>query len=140
MLRRSYTALSLLLLAAAPLSAQMAGMKDHDPDKKADGGALPAGWAGRTDRDNAKLSDAKFVTMGSGYHITSGPAAIYWNSANRVTGPFTATATITQTKAPAGNQSRAAASSAAARMPRSAVPMAIIRRRTTRATRTRSRS
>jgi hypothetical protein len=101
MLRRSCTALSLLVLAAASLSAQMAGMKDHDPDKKADGGTLPAGWTGRTDRESAKLSDAKFEKMGTGYHITSGPAAIYWNSANRVTGPFTATATITQTKAPA---------------------------------------
>jgi hypothetical protein len=101
MIRRSVTTLSVLLLAAAPLSAQMAGMKDHDPDKKADGGALPAGWAGRTDRANTKLEDAKFVVMGSGYHVTSGPAAIYWKPASRVTGPFTATATMSQTKAPA---------------------------------------
>jgi hypothetical protein len=93
MMRRSFTALSLLALAAAPLAAQM---KQADPDKKAEGGALPAGWTGRTDRDNAKLSDAKFVTMGSGYHVTSGPAAIYWR-----TGPFTASATFNQTKAPA---------------------------------------
>jgi len=37
---------SLVMLAAAPLSlaAQMAGMKDMDPDKKAAGGKLPAGW------------------------------------------------------------------------------------------------
>jgi hypothetical protein len=101
MIRRSFTALSLLLLAAAPLSAQMAGMKDHDPDKKAQGGALPAGWTGRTDKATAKLEDAKFVTMGTGYHVTSGPAAIYWREANKVTGPFTASATMTQTKAPA---------------------------------------
>jgi hypothetical protein len=100
MIHRSYTALSLLLLAAAPLSAQMAGMKDHDPDKKVEGGALPAGWTGRTDGANAKLTDAKFVAMGPGYHVTSGPAAIYWKPASRVTGPFTATATISQTKAP----------------------------------------
>ena len=97
MIRRSFAALSLLVLAAAPLAAQM---KDHDPDKKAEGGALPAGWAGRTDRDNAKLDDAKFVTMGTGYHVTSGPAAIYWKEANNVSGPFTATATFNQTKAP----------------------------------------
>jgi hypothetical protein len=99
MIRRSLTTLSLLVLAAAPLSAQSA--KNNDPDKKANGGELPAGWAGRTDRPNAKLEDAKFVTMGSGYHVTSGPAAIYWNGKNRVSGPYTATATITQTKAPA---------------------------------------
>jgi hypothetical protein len=98
MRRQWFIALSALALAAAPAAAQMAGMKEHDPDKKADGGKLPAGWNGRTDRPTAKLEDAKFVTMGSGYHVTSGPAAIYWK--DRVTGPFTASATLTQTKAP----------------------------------------
>ena len=98
MRRQWFIALSALALAAAPAAAQMSGMKEHDPDKKADGGKLPAGWTGRTDRPTAKLEDAKFVTMGSGYHVTSGPAAIYWK--DRVTGPFTASATLTQTKAP----------------------------------------
>jgi hypothetical protein len=97
MIRRTFTALSLLALAAAPLAAQM---KDHDPDKKAEGGALPAGWMGRTDRDNAKLSDAKFEKTGAtSYHVTSGPAAIYWKD-NNVTGPYVAAATFTQMKAP----------------------------------------
>lgn len=97
MMRRSLTVVSLLALAAAPLAAQM---KDHDPDKKAQGGELPAGWTGRTDKESAKLSDAKFVVMGPGYHVTSGPAAIYWKESNNVTGPFTASATFAQTKAP----------------------------------------
>jgi hypothetical protein len=97
MMRRSYTALSLLVLAAAPLAAQM---KDHDPDKKAGGGTLPTGWTGRTDRESAQLSDAKFETMGKGFHVTSGPAAIYWKD-NKVTGPYTVSATFTQLKAPA---------------------------------------
>ena len=97
MMRPSFTALALLVLAAAPLAAQM---KDHDPDKKADGGALPAGWAGRTDRENTKLADAKFVTMGTGFHVTSGPAAIYWRPTNMVTGPYIASASFTQMKAP----------------------------------------
>jgi hypothetical protein len=97
MMRRSFIAVSLLVLAAVPLAAQM---KEKDPDKKAEGGALPAGWTGRTDRENAQLSDAKFVAMGTGYHVTSGPAAIYWKDGD-VKGPFTASATFTQTKAPA---------------------------------------
>jgi hypothetical protein len=99
MIRRSLTALSLVLVATAPLAAQ--GMKEHDADKKIEGGALPAGWSGRTDNATKKLEDAKFVVMGSGYHVTSGPAAIYWRSANTVGVPFTATTTMTQTKAPA---------------------------------------
>ena len=96
MLRRSLTTLSLLALAAAPLAAQNAA----DPTHKVEGGALPAGWMGRTDHATDKLTDAKFVAMGSGYHVTSGPAAIYWNPKNVTTGPFTASTTVTQTKAP----------------------------------------
>jgi hypothetical protein len=97
MIRRSLAAFSLVLAAAAPLAAQGANDPTH---KAAGGGSLPAGWAGRTDRATDKLSDAKFVTMGSGYHVTSGPAAIYWNPKNITSGPFVATTTVTQTKAP----------------------------------------
>jgi hypothetical protein len=98
--RRWITACSLVLLGAAPLAAQISGGKAHDPDIKANGGALPVGWQGRTDSPNAKLADAKFVAMGPGFHVTSGPAAIYWRDANTVSRPFTASATFTQTKAP----------------------------------------
>jgi hypothetical protein len=99
MMRRSFTTLSLLVLAAAPVAAQG---KAADADKNVGGGELPAGWEGRTDNANAKLSDAKFVAAaGGGYFITSGPAAIYWRTTDKVTGPFTATATIHQLKAPA---------------------------------------
>jgi hypothetical protein len=97
MMRRTLTSMSLLLLVAAPLAAQM---KEHDPDHKVAGGTLPAGWSGRTDRPNQKLEDAKFVTMGSGFHVTSGPAAIYYNDKSDVKGPFIATATFRQTKKP----------------------------------------
>jgi len=97
MLRRSLTTLSLVALAAAPLAAQGAG----DPTKKVEGSTpLPAGWSGRTDHPTDKLTDAKFVKMGSGFHVTSGPAAIYWSASQSVKGPFTASTTITQTKAP----------------------------------------
>lgn len=101
MLRRCLSALSLVLLAATPLAAQSTGAREHDPDIKANGGALPSGWTGRTDRATAKIEDAKFVAMGPGFHVTSGPAAIYWRDANTTSGPFTASATFTQTKAPA---------------------------------------
>ena len=96
MIRRSLTTLSLLALAAAPLAAQ----DKDDPTQKVAGGALPAGWMGRTDRATDKLTDAKFVAMGPGYHVTSGPAAIYWNPKTVASGPFVASTTITQTKAP----------------------------------------
>lgn len=96
MIRRSLATLSLVLTIVAPLSAQ----KKHDADKKQHGGSLPAGWAGRTDKPNTKLADAKFVTMGTGYHVTSGPAAIYWAEKDKVKGAFVASASFQQTKAP----------------------------------------
>lgn len=98
MMRTSFTAFSLLLLAAAPLAAQM---KNSDPDRKARGGALPSGWSGRTDSESAKLADAKFVAKSGGFQVTSGPAAIYWRNKDNITGPFTVSATFAQLKAPA---------------------------------------
>lgn len=98
-MQRTMTTLAMLCLAVAPVAAQQA-MKDHDPDKKIAGGGLPAGWMGRADGANAKLSDVKFVAAGDGYHVTSGPAAIYWTEKTNMSGAFTATVTIKQTKAP----------------------------------------
>jgi hypothetical protein len=93
MFRRNLAAL-LLLISAAPLAAQ-----HDDHDKKVEGaGALPKGWSGRADGDS-KVEEAKFVVMGNGYHVTSGPAAIYWND-QVAKGPFTASVTLRQTKAP----------------------------------------
>jgi hypothetical protein len=101
--RRSFLALSLLALAASSLAASplAAQTKEKDPDHKVGGGSLPAGWTGRTDRENTQLSDAKFAAAGAGYRVTSGPAAIYWRNTDNVTGPFVATATFSQLTAPA---------------------------------------
>jgi hypothetical protein len=97
MLRHTLTLASVAILAAAPLAAQMGGM-NHDADKQTGGGKLPAGWSARKDRPTAP--DAKVVVMGTGVHVTSGAAAIYWREKDKVTVPFTASATFTQTKAP----------------------------------------
>ena len=94
-----------LVVSASPLLAQAAQQaKDNDPTHKVAGGIGVAGWMGRIDpgaeRRGMSIGDAKFVSMGGGYHITSGPAAIYWNPKNVTAGPFTASTTLTQTKAP----------------------------------------
>jgi len=101
------TILTLVLVAAAaPLGAQAAqqAAKDNDPTHKVAGGISAAGWMGRIDpqaeRRGMKLGDAKFASMGSGYHITSGPAAIYWNPKDAAKGNYTVSASFTQTKAP----------------------------------------
>jgi hypothetical protein len=90
---------ALLAISAGTLSAQ-----GGDPDKLvSDGGVKVAGWTGRVDPRAAsqgrKITEAKFISMGSGIHVTAGPAAIYWNPANAPTGNYSVGATFSQTKA-----------------------------------------
>ena len=94
-----------LVATASPLWAQAAQQaKDPDPTHKVAGGISVSGWQGRIDpqaeRRGMKIEDAKFSAMGGGYHITSGPAAIYWNPKDAAKGTYTVSASFTQTKAP----------------------------------------
>ncbi len=93
-------------VAGLCLTAGALGAQAKDSTKAvADGGVKMAGWTGRIDPQAAKggrnISEAKFVGMGTGFHVTSGPAAIYWNPANTAKGNYTITSTFTQTKAAA---------------------------------------
>ena len=108
---RTLTTLAVALCAAAPLAAQQpatAAAPAHahaaDPDQKVAGGALPAGWAARTDR-NAPAANVKVVPAGKGIHVTLGPAAILYRAVDTVTGKFHTLATFTRTKAPAHPES-----------------------------------
>ena len=54
----------------------------------------PAGWQMRIDRstsatDPDKSPDVKFVTMGQGFHVTAGPAAVLWKPENTASGIWT---------------------------------------------------
>lgn len=108
-MRKSVLSVSLLVFASTVACAQTkqkpaaAAAKNSDPDiVAATGGVTAPGWSGRIDpqseKQGRKLTDAKFVTMGSGFHVTSGPSAIYWNPANSPSGNYSISATITQTK------------------------------------------
>lgn len=93
---------TILALAVLPAIAMAQG---SDPDKLVkDGGVMVKGWSGRLDpqaeKRGAKITDAKFFEVGGGFHITSGPPAIYWSNANVGKGNYTVKATFTQTKAP----------------------------------------
>ncbi|MGQ0649387.1 MAG: hypothetical protein ACT4P7_17680 [Gemmatimonadaceae bacterium] len=92
---------TLVAVLAVPV---VAGAQSGDPDKLVkDGGVLVAGWTGRLDpqaeKRGAKITDAKFWSMGPGIHVTAGPPAIYWNPSNRGLGDYVAKATFAQTKA-----------------------------------------
>jgi hypothetical protein len=104
---RILSALAVLTAAALPLVAQQPNTKtkaadhamaDHDM-AVAGGGTLPAGWAARTD-NAAAMTNVKFVSMGSGFHVTLGPATVLYRAADNAAGPFHTLATFTQTKAP----------------------------------------
>ena len=89
------------LVIAAPLCAQR---MQGDPTNQVKGsGKLPDGWTARFDpgRPGAPahaLTEVNFVNMGSGYHFTSGPAAIYYNSKDMGSGEYLVEATFSQRK------------------------------------------
>ena len=88
------------LVLAAAVTAPAACQGNPDPDRPVQGGGdFPAGWQVRTER-NAPTTDVRFAAMGDGYHVTVGPAAIYWRPADTARGNVHIVATITQVKNP----------------------------------------
>ncbi len=102
-MRRVLTTMMLLAIAS-PLAAQVSPQgADNDPTHKAVAGKVPDGWSIRLDdKDKARFTtnDVRFVAMGPGLHVTSGPAAIFYNPADVGEGEYTVHATFTQEKAP----------------------------------------
>ena len=74
---RKLTAFALFLMLAAPLAAQ-----------------APAGLQVRLDKstsasDPDDVPDVTLATVGSGFQVNTGPAAVVWNPANTATGVYT---------------------------------------------------
>ena len=96
------------LVAATPLAAQggrgMGGMRmGGDPTAKVTGsGTLPTGWMMRFDPQRGGRipapTEISFVTMGGGFHVNGGPAAIYYNPKDMASGVYGASATFKQAK------------------------------------------
>lgn len=103
------TALGFAVVVASPLSAQsMAGM-NMDPTTQIKGsGTLPAGWMMRFDPPRMApgrptpaphaMTEVDFRTMAPGLHVTTGPAAIYYRTADVAKGEFTVSASLSQRK------------------------------------------
>jgi hypothetical protein len=69
----------------------------QDPDRTVQGGGkLPAGWQARLDNSSARLDAVKFEASGTGFHVTSGPAAIYFKPDQKTSGTYETHATFTQ--------------------------------------------
>jgi len=72
-----------------------------DPDRNVEGGTIPAGYVGRTDRSTMAVSGAKYTPSGDGWEVTTGPAHILYSTKNQASGNYTASATFEQLEAPA---------------------------------------
>jgi hypothetical protein len=100
MRKTTFTQIALMsLFAAVPLCAQRG-----DPTMTVTGsGKLPDGWMLRFDAPRGTapappMTAISFETMGGGYHVKSGPAAIYYNTKDVGSGQFSVTATFKQSK------------------------------------------
>jgi len=62
------------------------------PSLSAQEGESPADWSIRLDRQG-DVNEIAFVTMTPGWHITSGPAAIYFDPSRRAVGEFSVEST-----------------------------------------------
>lgn len=91
-MRQGICSLIVLIFAAR------AGTAQADPTNAVAGAGIQVkGWHGRTDRSQDKISDVKFVQMGTGYHLTSGPHAALWNGESKASGEYTVKARLTKT-------------------------------------------
>jgi hypothetical protein len=100
-----FTSATALALAGALFVAHVhaAPQAMQDPSRKVAGGGITApGWQGKVDAGEAakgaKIDDSKVVAAGSELKFNNGPAAIYWNPANKAAGSYTVSATFTEPK------------------------------------------
>jgi hypothetical protein len=94
-LSRTVLALSLLTIPAAA--------RAQDASRAVAGGGISIpGWAGKIDANEERagrtINDAKLAREGNALHVTTGPAVIYWNPANKASGDYTVKATFTEAR------------------------------------------
>lgn len=91
---------AITILTALALARPVVGQMPADADKNVQGGVQVPGWQARLDRANQKVENLKFVTMGSGLHVTTGPAAILFKPEHATKGNYQVTATFVLSKLP----------------------------------------
>ena len=93
---RSALAVAAVLLVPAVASAQDASRA------VAGGGISVPGWMGKIDpneeKAGQKIENSKFAKEGDGFHVTTGPAGVYWNPSQKASGNYTVKATFKEPK------------------------------------------
>ena len=92
-----------VLASAALLGGLTTAAQAQDASRAVEGGGISVpGWTGRIDPNEMtagqKIENAKFMKMGDGFHVTTGPSVAYWQPSNRATGSYTVKATFAEPK------------------------------------------
>ncbi|MBI4500902.1 MAG: hypothetical protein HY700_07040 [Gemmatimonadetes bacterium] len=99
MLRLSTVAILVLAIAGVPA---LGSAQDETVRTVSGGGISVPGWQGAVDAPAAAqgqtVKDTRLMKEGEALHVTTGPAAIYWNPVNTANGDYTVKATFTEPK------------------------------------------
>lgn len=91
---------AILTIIALAVAVPAAAQHDHGRHQgHPAGGQFPEGWSARVDRDQP-VEGVVFTTMGGGYHVTTGPAAVLYNPEWTHDGDYEYSVRMTQTRAP----------------------------------------
>lgn len=85
------------LAATTLIFAVSPGFAQDEARKVAGGGISAPGWTGKADGTQS-INDAKLTKEGSALHVTTGPAAAFWNPADKASGNYTVKATFSEPK------------------------------------------
>jgi hypothetical protein len=82
---------------------ELVPVQGQDASRPVAGGGISApGWVGEIDSGAQKagqtINDTKLTKEGKTLHVTTGPAASYWNPADKASGNYTVSATFTEAK------------------------------------------
>ena len=89
-------ALAILGFAAFGTTALLAQQHGADTDKMMAGGSLPAGWSVRLDSGGTKPEGVTVTPLGGGIHFKSGPAGVYYRTADTKSGSYEVHASFNQ--------------------------------------------
>ncbi len=99
----TYTMRSISAIALLALGLPTFGLAQAEAVRSVSGGGVSApGWQGAVDANAASqgqtIKNTKLAQEGDALHVTTGPAANYWNPASTAKGDYTVTASFTEPK------------------------------------------
>ena len=93
-----WLAVVVVLALSVSAIAQGPGGRGVPAGPVAGNGIEVPGWWARLDNPKEPRTGLKFVTMGGGFHVTTGPTVILFDPNEDWEGPYTTKATLTMTK------------------------------------------